>query len=62
MQFKSEIFTPCQLLPSDLIREYAEALSLYKEKTNQVRDLRKFIDRLNNIMSDRQNRYKIMRR
>lgn len=45
-----------------VIREYAEALSLYKEKTNQVRDLRKFIDRLNNIMSDRQNRYKIMRR
>ncbi|XP_047249227.1 structural maintenance of chromosomes protein 6 isoform X2 [Girardinichthys multiradiatus] len=45
-----------------VIREYAEALSLYKEKTNQVRDLRRFIDRLNNIMSDRQNRYKIMRR
>ncbi|XP_038155510.1 structural maintenance of chromosomes protein 6 [Cyprinodon tularosa] len=45
-----------------VIREYAEALSLYKEKTNQVRDLRKFIDRLNIIMSDRQNRYKIMRR
>ncbi|XP_043997776.1 structural maintenance of chromosomes protein 6 [Gambusia affinis] len=45
-----------------VIREYAKALSLYKEKTNQVRDLRKFIDRLNNIMSDRQNRYKIMRR
>ncbi|XP_012727779.2 structural maintenance of chromosomes protein 6 [Fundulus heteroclitus] len=45
-----------------VIREYAEALALYKEKTNQVRDLRKFIDRLNNIMSDRQNRYKIMRR
>ncbi|XP_042357224.1 structural maintenance of chromosomes protein 6 isoform X2 [Plectropomus leopardus] len=45
-----------------VIREYAEALSLYKEKTNQVRDLRRFIDRLDNIMSDRQNRYKIMRR
>uniref|UniRef100_A0A8C6M8I3 Structural maintenance of chromosomes 6 n=1 Tax=Nothobranchius furzeri TaxID=105023 RepID=A0A8C6M8I3_NOTFU len=45
-----------------VVREYAEALSLYKEKTNQVRDLRKFIDRLKIIMSDRQNRYKIMRR
>uniref|UniRef100_A0A3P8NIT4 Structural maintenance of chromosomes protein 6 n=1 Tax=Astatotilapia calliptera TaxID=8154 RepID=A0A3P8NIT4_ASTCA len=52
----------CQFLPSDLIREYAEALALYREKTNQVRDLRRFIDRLDNIMSDRQNRYKIMRR
>ncbi|XP_017277077.1 structural maintenance of chromosomes protein 6 [Kryptolebias marmoratus] len=45
-----------------VVREYAEALSLYKEKTIQVRDLRKFIDRLRNIMSDRQNRYKILRR
>ncbi|XP_037550761.1 structural maintenance of chromosomes protein 6 [Nematolebias whitei] len=45
-----------------VVREYAEALSLYKEKTNQVRDLRKFIDRLRNIMSDRQNRYKVLRR
>ncbi|XP_022606022.1 structural maintenance of chromosomes protein 6-like [Seriola dumerili] len=45
-----------------VVREYAEALTLYREKTNQVRDLRRFIDRLDNIMSDRQNRYKIMRR
>ncbi|XP_037602346.1 structural maintenance of chromosomes protein 6 [Sebastes umbrosus] len=45
-----------------VIREYAEALALYREKTNQVRDLRRFIDQLENIMSDRQNRYKIMRR
>uniref|UniRef100_A0A7N5ZWI1 Structural maintenance of chromosomes protein 6 n=1 Tax=Anabas testudineus TaxID=64144 RepID=A0A7N5ZWI1_ANATE len=45
-----------------VVREYAEALALYREKTNQVRDLRRFIDRLDNIMSDRQNRYKIMRR
>ncbi|CAG5866728.1 unnamed protein product [Menidia menidia] len=45
-----------------VVREYAEALSLYREKTNQVRDLRKFIDRLDHIMSDRQNRYKVMRR
>ncbi|XP_054469577.1 structural maintenance of chromosomes protein 6 [Anoplopoma fimbria] len=45
-----------------VVREYAEALALYREKTNQVRDLRKFIDQLDNIMSDRQNRYKIMRR
>ncbi|XP_023254750.1 structural maintenance of chromosomes protein 6-like [Seriola lalandi dorsalis] len=44
-----------------VVREYAEALTLYREKTNQVRDLRRFIDRLDNIMSDRQNRYKIMR-
>uniref|UniRef100_A0A3B5B604 Structural maintenance of chromosomes protein 6-like n=1 Tax=Stegastes partitus TaxID=144197 RepID=A0A3B5B604_9TELE len=41
--------------------EYAEALALYREKTNQVRDLRRFIDQLDNIVSDRQNRYKIMR-
>ncbi|KAM9354821.1 structural maintenance of chromosomes protein 6 [Pholidichthys leucotaenia] len=45
-----------------VVREYAEAFALYKEKTNQVRDLRKFITRLDNIMSDRQNRYKILRR
>ncbi|XP_071354182.1 structural maintenance of chromosomes protein 6 isoform X2 [Trachinotus anak] len=45
-----------------VVREYAEALALYREKTNQVRDLRRFIDRLDNIMADRQNRYKIMRR
>lgn len=45
-----------------LVREYAEALALYREKTNQVRDLRGFIDQLDHIMSDRQNRYKIMRR
>ncbi|XP_028250414.1 structural maintenance of chromosomes protein 6 isoform X2 [Parambassis ranga] len=45
-----------------VVREYAEALALYRGKTNQVRDLRKFIDRLDAIMSDRQNRYKTMRR
>ncbi|XP_032356707.1 structural maintenance of chromosomes protein 6 isoform X1 [Etheostoma spectabile] len=45
-----------------VVREYAEALALYKEKTNQVRDLRRFIDRLDTIMSDRQSRYKTMRR
>ncbi|KAM7376228.1 hypothetical protein PAMP_005971 [Pampus punctatissimus] len=48
--------------PEQVVREYAEALALYREKTNQVKDLRRFIDRLDNIMSDRQNRYKIMRR
>uniref|UniRef100_A0A7N8XDP7 Structural maintenance of chromosomes protein 6 n=1 Tax=Mastacembelus armatus TaxID=205130 RepID=A0A7N8XDP7_9TELE len=42
--------------------QYAEALALYREKTNQVRDLQRFIDQLDNIMSDRQNRYKILRR
>ncbi|XP_071752212.2 structural maintenance of chromosomes protein 6 [Centroberyx gerrardi] len=45
-----------------VVREYAEALAVYRDKTNQVRDLKRFIDRLDNIMSDRQNRYKIMRR
>ncbi|XP_029349003.1 structural maintenance of chromosomes protein 6 isoform X2 [Echeneis naucrates] len=45
-----------------VVREYAEALALYREKINQVRDLRRFIDRLDDIISDRQNRYKIMRR
>ncbi|XP_026156768.1 structural maintenance of chromosomes protein 6 isoform X2 [Mastacembelus armatus] len=45
-----------------VVREYAEALALYREKTNQVRDLQRFIDQLDNIMSDRQNRYKILRR
>ncbi|KAM6917310.1 structural maintenance of chromosomes protein 6 [Lycodopsis pacificus] len=45
-----------------VVREYAQALALYREKTNQVRDLRRFIDQLDNIMSDRQDRYKTMRR
>ncbi|KAI3367517.1 hypothetical protein L3Q82_026369, partial [Scortum barcoo] len=45
-----------------VVREYAEALALYRQKTNNVRDLRRFIDRLDNIMSDRQNRYKVLRR
>lgn len=45
-----------------VVREYAEAVALYREKTSQVRDLRRFIDQLENIMSDRQNRYKILRR
>ncbi|TNN78243.1 Structural maintenance of chromosomes protein 6 [Liparis tanakae] len=45
-----------------VVREYAKALALYREKTSQVRDLQRFIDQLDNIMSDRQDRYKIMRR
>ncbi|XP_070698917.1 structural maintenance of chromosomes protein 6 [Pempheris klunzingeri] len=45
-----------------VVREYAESLTLYREKANQVRDLRRFINQLDNIMSDRQNRYKVMRR
>lgn len=45
-----------------VLREYAKALALYREKTSQVRDLQRFIDQLDNIMSDRQDRYKIMRR
>uniref|UniRef100_A0A8C6SPL9 Structural maintenance of chromosomes protein 6 n=1 Tax=Neogobius melanostomus TaxID=47308 RepID=A0A8C6SPL9_9GOBI len=45
-----------------VVREYAEALALYRLKTSQVRDLKRFIDCLDNIMSDRQNRYKTLRR
>ncbi|XP_056623223.1 structural maintenance of chromosomes protein 6 isoform X2 [Triplophysa dalaica] len=45
-----------------VVREYAEAHSNYKIKSNQLRDLKKFIDRLDNIMTDRQARYKILRR
>ncbi|RXN29322.1 structural maintenance of chromosomes 6-like protein [Labeo rohita] len=45
-----------------VIREYAEAYSNYKNKSSQLRDLRKFIDRLDNIMIDRQDRYKSLRR
>ncbi|XP_072313154.1 structural maintenance of chromosomes protein 6 [Eucyclogobius newberryi] len=45
-----------------VVREYAEALALYRQKTSQVRDLKRFINCLDNIMSDRQNRYKILRR
>ncbi|XP_030627220.1 structural maintenance of chromosomes protein 6 [Chanos chanos] len=45
-----------------VIREYAEAHGNYKNKSNQLRDLKKFIDRLDNIMTDRQARYKILRR
>ncbi|XP_041828358.1 structural maintenance of chromosomes protein 6 [Melanotaenia boesemani] len=48
--------------PEQVVRKYAEALSRYREKTNQVRDLRRFIDCLDKIITDRQNRYKIMRR
>lgn len=48
--------------PEQVVRQYAEALSNYKDKSSQVRDLKKFTDRLDNIMFDRQNRYKIMRR
>ncbi|XP_053192059.1 structural maintenance of chromosomes protein 6 [Scomber japonicus] len=57
-----KIYESCYGEQEQVVREYAEALALYREKTNQVRDLRRFIDRLDNIMSDRQNRYKIMRR
>lgn len=43
-------------------REYTEAHSNYKNKSGQLRDLKKFIDRLDNIMTDRQARYKTLRR
>ncbi|XP_066524825.1 structural maintenance of chromosomes protein 6 isoform X2 [Hoplias malabaricus] len=45
-----------------VIREYAEALSNYKNKSSQLRELKRFIDRLDNIMTDRQARYKTLRR
>ncbi|XP_051578178.1 structural maintenance of chromosomes protein 6 isoform X1 [Myxocyprinus asiaticus] len=45
-----------------VIREYAEAHSNYKSKSSQLRDLKRFIDRLDNIMTDRQIRYKLLRR
>ncbi|XP_076834227.1 structural maintenance of chromosomes protein 6 isoform X2 [Brachyhypopomus gauderio] len=45
-----------------VIREYAEAHTNYKSKSSQLRDLKKFIDRLDNIMTDRQARYKTLRR
>lgn len=45
-----------------VVREYAEALALYRLKVSQVRDLKRFTDCLDNIMLDRQNRYKILRR
>lgn len=45
-----------------LTREYVEAHGNYKNKSSQLRDLKKFIDRLDNIMTDRQARYKTLRR
>ncbi|XP_012677888.1 structural maintenance of chromosomes protein 6 [Clupea harengus] len=45
-----------------VMRDYAEAHENYKSKSSQLRDLKKFIDRLDNIMTDRQARYKTLRR
>lgn len=45
-----------------VMREYVEAHSNYKNKSGQLRDLKKFIDCLDNIMTDRQARYKTLRR
>ncbi|MBN3308903.1 SMC6 protein, partial [Amia calva] len=45
-----------------VIKEYSEALINYKNNSSQVKDLKRFIDRLDNIMNDRQARYKKMRR
>uniref|UniRef100_A0A8C9RPM2 Structural maintenance of chromosomes protein 6 n=1 Tax=Scleropages formosus TaxID=113540 RepID=A0A8C9RPM2_SCLFO len=45
-----------------IIREYAEALKSYQEAANQVKDLKRFIDCLDNIMNDRLMRFKMMRR
>ncbi|KAF5909638.1 structural maintenance of chromosomes protein 6-like, partial [Clarias magur] len=43
-------------------KEYVDAHTNYKNKSSQLRDLKKFIDRLDNIMTDRQARYKTLRR
>ncbi|KAK7904232.1 hypothetical protein WMY93_016839 [Mugilogobius chulae] len=59
---KLKIYESTHGEPEAVVREYAEALALYRQKTGQVRDLKRFIDCLDNIMSDRQNRYKILRR
>ncbi|XP_036398055.1 structural maintenance of chromosomes protein 6 [Megalops cyprinoides] len=45
-----------------ITREYKEAVENYRSKTSQVRDLRKFVSRLDYIINDRQARYKILRR
>ncbi|KAJ8399397.1 hypothetical protein AAFF_G00411090 [Aldrovandia affinis] len=45
-----------------IIREYLEAHENYKSNTNQVRDLRRFVSRLDYIVKDRQARYNTMRR
>ncbi|XP_029282466.1 structural maintenance of chromosomes protein 6 [Cottoperca gobio] len=62
LQKKINVYESSHGEQQQAVREYAEALSLYRQKTNQVRDLRRFIDRLDNIMSDRQSRYKTLRR
>nr|XP_046268736.1 structural maintenance of chromosomes protein 6 [Scatophagus argus]XP_046268738.1 structural maintenance of chromosomes protein 6 [Scatophagus argus] len=62
LQRKIKVYEGSHGQQEQVVREYAEALTLYRQKTNQVRDLRRFIDRLDNIISDRQNRYKVMRR
>ncbi|KAI1895737.1 hypothetical protein AGOR_G00109520 [Albula goreensis] len=45
-----------------IIREYLEAHENYKNNANQVRDLRRFVSRLDYIVNDRQVRYNTMRR
>ncbi|XP_041105631.1 structural maintenance of chromosomes protein 6 isoform X2 [Polyodon spathula] len=47
---------------NEIIGEYFEALNNYKDNSSQVKDLKRFIDRLDNIMNERQARYKQMRR
>ncbi|XP_063764791.1 structural maintenance of chromosomes protein 6 isoform X2 [Eleginops maclovinus] len=62
LQRKIKVYESIHGEQQQVMREYAEALSLYRQKSKQVRDLRRFIDRLEQIMSDRQNRYKVLRR
>ncbi|KAL4624001.1 structural maintenance of chromosomes protein 6-like isoform X1 [Arapaima gigas] len=45
-----------------IIREYADALKSYQVTASQVKDLKKFIDCLDNIMNDRLARFKMLRR
>ncbi|KAI9526947.1 hypothetical protein NQZ68_034617 [Dissostichus eleginoides] len=62
LQRKIQVYESIHGEQQQVVREYAEALSLFRQKSKQVRDLRRFIDRLEHIISDRQSRYKVLRR
>ncbi|MGH0135261.1 UNVERIFIED_CONTAM: hypothetical protein FKN15_056086 [Acipenser sinensis] len=51
-----------QVTSGTVFKEYFEALNNYKDNSSLVKDLKRFIDRLDNIMNERQARYKQMRR
>ncbi|XP_068195260.1 structural maintenance of chromosomes protein 6 [Antennarius striatus] len=61
LQTKIKVYESSYGKLGQVVREYAEALKLYRKKTNQVRDLRRFVNQLNDIILDRQNRYKVLR-